>query len=212
MKIDLSKFSDKNDPREFCRAPSRLRDGRVVAGDGVALACVDSFDGDASTLRAAPEWLASTACKLLAAHEKANRWLPVSSLSMPATEPCGGCNGMGHVVQEDCADCDGVGEFEHGRYTYDCKECDGDGKKRTKPCAADDPEGKPCEKCSGSGHKPAGVSVPGLPSHLAVNIAYLSKFPADAEISAVTYGGYSGYILALRGDGWIGVLMPMVVS
>lgn len=210
MKIDLSKITNPNDIREMCRAPLRLKDGRVVATCGVKLVCVASFDGDAAALMAAPERQDETICKLLAAHGDAKQWLPVSSLILPALDSCPHCGGHGHVTMTECEECDGEGEFEHGRHTYECKECDGDGESSSRPCGPDDPEGKECFKCSGSGYKPTPAVVPGLPPGVGANVAELARFPVGAEISAVPYG--QSHMIALRGDGWIGVLSPMRVQ
>lgn len=210
MKIDLSKITNPNDIQEMCRAPLRLKDGRVVATCGVKLVCVASFDGDAAALMAAPEKIDDNICKLLAAHSDAKQWLPVSSLILPALDSCPHCGGHGHVTMTECKECDGVGEFDHGRHTYECEKCGGKGGTGTTPCGPDDPDGKPCSNCSGSGYKPTPVSVPGLPPGWGANNVELAKFPDDAEISAMVYG--QAPMLALRGDGWIGMLSRMRVQ
>lgn len=205
--IDLSKFTDPNDTRGYCRVQLRLNDGRVVATDGYKLVCVDSFDGDVSALMAAPERQDESICKMLAAHSGATHWQPVASLNIPAPDPCVKCMGSGALIATKCEECDGDGEFEHGRYTYDCQECGGNGTTDTAPCAKDNPDGEECSKCFGTGHKRTPVPVPGLPDDRAVDAKYLSAFPPDAEIAAMPSNG--SHMIALRGAGWIGVLMPM---
>lgn len=189
MKIDLSKFTDPNDTRGYCRVQLRLNDGRVVATDGYKLVCVDSFDGDASALMAAPERQDESICKMLAAHSGATEWQPVASLNIPAPDPCVECGGTGALIATKC------------------KECDGEGTSGETPCAKDHPDGEECYKCFGTGHQRTAVTVPGLPDDRAADADYLSAFPPDAEIAVIPYGG--SHMLALRGDGWIGVLMPM---
>ena len=81
-----------------------------------------------------------------------------------------------------------------------CVKCMGSGALIATKC-------EECSKCFGTGHQRTPVTVPGLPDARAADAAYLSAFPHDAEIAAMPYNG--SHILALRGDGWIGVLAPM---
>jgi len=205
--IDLGKIICKHDVRPYCRAPLRLADGRVVATCGVKLVCVDRFDGDASALMAAPEKVDATICKLLSGHENAKQWIPVASLVIPELDPCTHCGGLGYVAVSECGDCDGAGDFDHGHHVYTCKECDGEGETDIRPCGQDDPEGRECFRCSGSGRKAIPITVPGLIGAWGASSAELSKFPEGAEISPMALG--DSELLALRGDGWIGVLSPM---
>ena len=75
-------------------------------------------------------------------------------------DSCSVCSGTGKVAYEDCSDCDGVGEFEHGRHTYTCQECSGVGRIYLRSALEEDK--RECPECGGTGKKP---NVPSTIKH-----------------------------------------------
>lgn len=207
MSIDLTQFNNPTDFREYCRQPMRMRDGRVVATDGVSIMSPDQYDGDASTLMAAPANIEGSLDRaLVELPSRPREWHPLSGLTLPQPENCTVCQGKGYVVTDDCPDCDGDGEFQHGSHLYECKECDGEGNTHQEGCAADNPEGKKCWSCRGRGYGQTFVAIPGMPPRLGADLRLLSRFPADGEYSVPPSDSEP---IVLRGAGWRGVLMPM---
>ncbi len=208
MTIDITQFTRTDDPRPYCRQQIRLRDGRVIATSGVMAIVPDTYDGDASVLLAAPDNVEAAIARMLAPFSLQLSWLPVSSLSIPVLEVCKDCGGSGRVVHVMCGDCDGHGDFQHGRHWHSCKECDGQGDTDKRAADKDDPEAKECWSCRGTGKggREVFVAIPGMPKGLGADGRLLSRFPADAEYSVP---GRLGGPLILRGAGWRGVLMPM---
>jgi hypothetical protein len=68
--------------------------------------------------------------------------------TLPDAVKCKHCNGTGIQYLEECPECDGEGEFIHGRHSYECKECDCSGEI-VSDSASTEPTG--CWHCSGSG-------------------------------------------------------------
>jgi len=202
--IDIYKLTRPSDPRKMCRAPTRMSDGRVVATNGASLIVVPQHDGEFEPTareneKKIIEW---TDLSVL------TDWRPMSSLAMPKLKPCGLCKGSRLIVESACPDCDGLGEFQHGSHTYTCVECDGDGFNSSLMATADDDNAKPCHECDGLGfagrHQP--VLVPGIQDGYALDACQIAQFPPGGEF-AVNGGTLDP--VRVRGDGWVGLIMPM---
>ena len=204
--IDIYKLTRHADPRKMCRAPTRMSDGRVVATNGASLIVVPQHDGEFEPT--APE----NEAKIIGLTDLTSLtdWRPTSSLAMPELKPCGLCKGSLLIVETECPDCEGSGEFQHGSHTYTCGECDGDGFNKSRMATADDDNAKPCHECDGLGfagrHQP--VIVPGIQNGYALDARQIAQFPAGGEF-AVNDGTLDS--VRLRGDGWVGLIMPMIV-
>lgn len=126
----------------------------------------------------------------------------VDSLSLAAYRKCGRCSGAQHVCDKECEDCDGDGEFKHGRHYYSCKQCDGDGRHDVPSTAVDQ---RACPACLGSGVEQDSVLFGDRDSQ-GINTIYvhlLQQLP-NCEIS------WSGEReILVRFDGGLGMVMSM---
>ena len=204
--IDIYKLTRPSDPRKMCRAPTRMSDGRVVATNGAAMIIVPQHDGEFEPTareneKKIIEW---TDLSVL------TDWRPMSSLAMPKLKPCGLCNGSRLIVETECPDCEGSGAFQHGRHTYTCWECDGDGFNKSRMATAADENTKPCHQCDALGvagrHQP--VIVPGIQAGRALDARQIAQFPAGGEFAV---NDRTRDPVRLRGDGWVGSIMTMIV-
>lgn len=120
-------------------------------------------------------------------------------------EKCHTCNATGKTFQkEECDECDGDGEFEHGTNTYECKECDGSGKLRI-----NHGEKTACEDCNGTGINYAYLTIP---DGRLFNHQYLLKLKA---LPGITYlpdhsdGEHGSVSMRFKFDNGLGLLMPV---
>lgn len=146
MTINITRFcANSDDPREYLRTPFRCPEG-ITATNGHILICMDDDGGKHPD---AVENTKGYVAKFKAYIDDPKRsWMDAASIALPEAKPCMACNGKGYVHEEDCDDCDGEGEFQHGSHWYDCKECDGNGKVLA---GAGSGSKTPCHTCSGSG-------------------------------------------------------------
>lgn len=203
--IDIFKLTRPADPRKYCRAPTRMSDGRVVATNGAALIVVPQHDGEFEPTAPENEKKIIERTDLTALTD----WRPMASLVMPEMQPCGLCKGSRLIAETACPDCDGRGEFDHGNHTYACQECDGQGFTDSRMATAGDENTKHCHMCDGLGVASHYlVLVPGIQDGYALDARQIAQFPAGGEF-AVNDGTLDP--VRLRGDGWVGLIMPMIV-
>lgn len=129
--MDITRFCGTLDQRGYMHKPFRAN-GRLYATNGhVAVSMADDTSIDASS-----EVRENVVALFGKAAAVSYEWHTI-----PRTESkraCGVCRGSGHSTT--CLDCDGEGEFQHGRHNYECQECNGHGvvagTKRDEHCAA----------------------------------------------------------------------------
>lgn len=198
--IDLKKFcATSDDPREYIRTPFRSPEG-IVATNGHIMICIDDDGGE---YQDAVENTKSYAAKFKAYIKDQKRaWIDAASVTLPEAKPCLACDGKGYVHEEDCDDCDGEGEFQHGSHWYDCKECNGNGKVLA---GAGSGSKTTCYKCDGYGEEFQPVRV----NHTAFQRKYLALIaclpdcrlglPAEPlETTVFTFTGGWGSIMPVR--------------
>ncbi|NMG56194.1 hypothetical protein [Aromatoleum aromaticum] len=139
---DITKFCNTNDPRSFMARPVR-RNGFLYATNGhVAVRMIDDPTVDDVECDAT-----GPAVKMLDGFSPAEfTWHPIPEIR--GARPCFMCSGSGRA--KPCTDCDGEGEFDHGRHTYRCQECGGSGE-----VGASASDGMcDCDHCAGTGIDP----------------------------------------------------------
>ena len=194
MSVDITKFCSVDDIRSYLNAPMKSTHG-AIACNGHILVCAQQ-DGEFAD---AIGTLNETVCKWHGIEVKDGTHM--DDVALPPIEECGRCGGTGTLYQDACDECDGDGEFDHGRNTYECKECDGSGF--TDSHSNDKTSAKPCSKCQGRGeewkyHKvgDAGFSLPYLRMLKDLPNCLLQKSGPES-MAKFTFDG-----------GW-GALMPM---
>lgn len=192
--VDLQKFCSHDDLREYLRQPWTHK-GRTYASNGHVLVCV-SCPEHSETIANNP--LADKVIDLLAKAGKTN-YAPLTGFKKP--EQCGACHGKGQTRQVKCDDCDGEGEFSHGRHEYKCKECEGDGWMAAS-AFDDDAELHDCPNCGGAGYHHSDAKF-GVANFSSVYLLWLSELPgvqmATSEFPAAAHFTF---------DGGEGLLMP----
>ena len=192
----LRRFVESSrDGAEFMRTPF-TRGEWVYATNGHIAVRVPRADGiEASEIDLFPR---------IEAIFKQNKWDTFVSLpSLPPADQCRTCNGSG--IGYKCTECDGTGQFDHGRHTYDCDECDGTGQTDN----GNDEE--PCQVCDGTGELRYQKIQVG-PWHY--NRRYLAKIIDLPELQFAqrpdgpTINGSDG-IANFTFEGGEGLLMPM---
>jgi len=140
--IDLKPFlANEDEVRTHLKAPMRSKHG-AVACNGHIMICIDD-DGDyVATLESL-----ETAFDKFATIEMPSA-IAVAGIVLPTAEPCFVCDGSGYMYHEECDECDGEGEFDHGTHTYECKECGGDGYTESSKAFSGSKK-VPCYKCDG---------------------------------------------------------------
>lgn len=134
------------DPREYLRDLMQF-DGHITATNGHWIGFLDS---GATCMTAAPvpdRLQEDFRGHVKAAQEYAGPFIAASDVGIGRL-PCPVCSGHGRVIENDCDDCDGEGEFEYGSHWYECKECGGTGSNRSEPTASG---GTQCWRCDGTG-------------------------------------------------------------
>lgn len=144
--IDLTRFSAQDDIRSYLNQPFQ-EDGHAFATDGVIALMI--IGGAEDGMPQAHEKMAGKIPRLI---EQTSGYQTVLPLSLKGSRPakCPECHGKGRITKTMCEDCDGEGEFDHGRHTYTCRECDGIGTD-TAPATEGAPGAVFCGECKGSG-------------------------------------------------------------
>lgn len=211
--IDLTRFvAAKDDGRAFLRAPFATPHGMAACNGHVAVITIgdvetateDSADeGQVELIARLSKWFQAIAAL------PADGWIGLDQLAeAPHTSAtCRQCKGKGRCEITTCPDCDGEGEFDHGRHTYQCRECDGAGSE-TYP--TNDPKAPRCDECCGTG-KSGGTQVPGTeaPQHgIATKYHHLLREAPNAQIYTKGFVADSR-AFAVRFDGGCAIVMPV---
>ena len=157
--IDLTPFlATELDQRAYLRAPWRCPDG-VCATNGHVLVCVPDDGGQhADAHKGMPEVVAKFRAYL---DQPGLVWTEVAGIELPEVPACRACDGKGHNHFVECEDCDGEGNFRHGRHTYECQACDGEGRIKTSEKSVGAKK-ESCWRCDGTGRGFASASVEGV--------------------------------------------------
>lgn len=202
--IDLTPFCTRNDIRHCLNHIHPLLGG-VVACNGHVL--IFSETGSAPPV---PDEAKLTVERIpdfekfvrLAQEQDFSNATPVSTLSLAGYMKCPRCKGKGSVIKHDCDDCDGEGEFDHGRHCYQCKECNGRGV-----VGDDGAEHTACPECCGSRVRSDSVPFGGV-ENFGINTSYvhlLQTLPdcviawADEKTIAFRFTGGCGVVMAIKG-------------
>lgn len=121
---------------------------------------------------------------------------------------CQRCLGNCYVQEgEDCDECDGDGEFEHGSNWYDCKACDGTGKAEI-PLSDESVPHTSCPDCDGQGEA-RNNPVPVGAAH--INRVFLARIAAlpNARIATPMDATSIVYFTSDFGDG---AVMPTTAA
>lgn len=216
--IDLTKFRHPTNPN--FAAPFMTDDGAAATNGYIAIIVFDQRVPDASpphpTIRGDLHDAVNLARE--ASATPGVIWTRVADLELPDSLECASCCGAGVIIKADCDDCDGVGEFDHGRHTYFCKECGGSGFI-AEPTQPGDGSAEFCIPCYGTGRGyrlGETVHIPGTPGNLnlAANpaqIGLLREHIPDAEL-AFAPGWKRGQIYVIRFSRGAGVLSTMRTS
>lgn len=195
--INLSKFSARADIREYLRQPFRCSEG-IVASNGHILVCVADDGGNHPD---GPKTMDPPVSKFrMNTGEPGREWFDMSAITLPDREPCTYCGGSGYEHQEDCEDCDGEGEFEHGLHSYDCKACRGTGKVDATPGQG---EKVACYRCDGSGESQQTVRV----GKALLQRRYLARIAELPSARIGTAGSLETVVFTF--DGGFGAVMPV---
>lgn len=133
---------------------------------------------------------------LLSRTPEGKDYLPVS-LPDPELTNCKECDGLGYL--DKCPDCDGDGEFWHGRYEYECKECEGHGRVSSK-------SGSKCDDCDGTGKIEADIKYRGAVFSVS-QIRAIAALPS-AELANPAING----TVRFRFTGGEGLIVPLNTS
>jgi hypothetical protein len=199
--MDITKFCATDaDYREHLRTPFRCSEG-IAASNSHVFVCIPDDGGSYPQVRAS---LAGKPAKFKAYIGDAGRqWFDAASIQLPERVACPHCDGVGHLYQEDCGDCDGDGIFQHGSHWYDCKECNGNGKVKTDASTG---KKEPCFSCDGTGedYQPVKVGSPFLQRNYLAMLVGLPgcRVGTLGEFDAVsfTFDGGWGVVMPCRGD------------
>lgn len=144
----LAPFVGASDIRSWLNNPFSIG-GDLLASNGMILVCVSGAGCDADT--APPDQQGVYA---LYKKGKERSWqgatIPANSVKPIGNVieiTCNVCDGSGRINMRECTDCDGEGDFDHGKHTYECKECSGNGY--TYRAGKEDM----CPECVGSGFR-----------------------------------------------------------
>lgn len=121
---------------------------------------------------------------------------------------CACCEGTGLVTVTKCDDCDGKGEFDHGRHTYECENCDATGEVR-RTAEQGDKSAEACPECLGTCYASKTITITVGPVKHAYQEKYLRLFaewPNARLLLSPTDHNESGLFLF---DGGRGLVMPM---
>jgi hypothetical protein len=141
--------------------------------------------------------------------DDAAAWVPAASITIGEV-PCTQCKGSGRCEEIECDNCDGTGEFDHGRHIYDCQECDGEGrivepaeKASTAPA---------CSECAGTGihpDQPSDFRFSGKNGKkYCANSMYVQQLRSLPNCELLS-GKMERGMIAIRFTGGCGILMPM---
>lgn len=191
---DMKKFCRDTDIRKYCTQPIRLADGRVAATNGWMIVIAYEYDGDKEALMAAPAQIQESIDKMFGKWQDVAPWVDVSSLDMSLLK-CDTCKGTGRAKRMVCESCDGDGYFEHHGHDYDCKNCEngyiyGRGDEET------------CDDCSGTGHEPSPMKIPGMGDKYGADARLIATLPAGSKIAPC-----EGNMMQASGDGYTGFIM-----
>ena len=204
MKLEqLTQFCDSKDGRVFCARPYTL-DGMSYATDGKILVRLDSAvetdpldDRDNQAAKKAQAWCADI--------PKIGFVPLVAELPEVVQLPCDTCSGSGMVTapeMQDCDDCDGDGEFRHGRHRYACANCDGTGEIKCRDGKSG--ELMECKVCNGGGISRELVKV--AVSGKNFQAKYLAKLLALPGIEYMLDES-GNHKMIFRFSGGVGILM-----
>lgn len=201
--IDLTRFSAKDDIRDYLNSPYQ-EGGHAFATNGVI--AVMLLGGAQDGMKAVDEKMAGRVQALIAGTDKFDHELTVT---MPAdtAKTCPICDGTGFTITTDCDDCDGAGEFEHGRHTYMCKECEGEGVD-LQPAKAGASGARECESCGGFGTESRFLSFDGPGGPYKFQEKYL-RLALSLPGCRILVGGDNQAAARLEFDGGTGLLMPI---
>ncbi len=200
----IAHFCAPNDGRTFLQKP-HVHNGRIIASDGVWIAALDPGttlpDGITELYGFDPSPFLSAMDSI---YPTVPIWIPATAIGVQM-QPCGRCCGKGTATVMDCDDCDGEGEFAHGRHTYDCQECGGIGTI-THPGI-----GNECVHCHGTG-KTAARWTPSTAGDggYCISGEYVARLRRiDGEFDTRLHRGYDGKpFFIFRFPGGRGYLMP----
>ena len=197
--MDINKFVDKDDYREWLRAPFNV-DGRTCATNGqifLSMPQYGNFDDGVESI--------AKGVRGILDDMKGVEFKPLGSFEIPAKEVCNTCKGTCKAVREKCHECDGDGEVDaetdyNTYYGLECKSCDGRGHTLIR--GGDEN----CPDCGGLGERynyPVPISVEGM----LVDLKYLSLLTGEDGVEVGKIDGKD--ILAFRSGDQIGVIMGM---
>jgi hypothetical protein len=199
--MDITKFCATDaDYREHLRTPFHCSEG-IAAANGHVFVCIPD---DGGSYPAVVDSMKGSAAKFKAYIGDAGRqWFDAASIQLPERVACPHCDGVGHLYEEDCDDCDGEGSFQHGSHWYNCKECEGSGKVKTTTSGG---KKETCWSCGGTGEGYKAVLVGGsyIQRRYLVQLAELPgcRLGVLGGLDAVsfTFDGGWGVVMPCRGD------------
>lgn len=185
--------SDKGDLREYLRQPFSQGD-YIYATDGHACVRFRKQDGMDAPYSGKP----ANVAELFDKYRTDNFMSKFPDL--PEPEKCPACGGSG--IGYKCRDCDGHGEFDHGKHSYICKECDGEGSV---PYGQEEDQ-VPCWNCRGSRYRATPLRVSRLQHFDIVLLSKLKDLPGIRFAPSPTREEDAAYFVF---DGGEGLLMPI---
>lgn len=203
--IDLAPFCARpqNDSRSYLWRPFAL-EGGTAASNWHLLVWVSEDRGAEPLSSESAAKIAGVAAKAKARALLADGWQPVSGVAL-SDKRCPRCNGHGALSFVKCDDCDGEGNFWHGRHEYECQNCEGRGELLQPGRKQFDYEGeRVCEHCCGTRLRPNMPSGIGCDRQTvqSVYIALLQQLPnaeiAHAQDEKVFYVRFDGGVAAVR--------------
>lgn len=176
-----------------------LEDGNTVATNGHIMIVADGMIGDVGE-SSEPLTISYKPIEKKA-HQDNPQFLRLEDLMRDAPAPvlCRECDGVGTVKSAECDDCDGEGEFRHGRHDYECEECGGSG-------LVPDPDGsvdRVCHLCEGRKYEYATHLVG--KTKLQVRYLHMLAGLPDCELSVNDDPRIAAMFRFTGGRGW---LMP----
>lgn len=201
----LAPFIGKNDPRAWLNAPIILR-GNLIGTNGHVCVCVaDAGAGKEETFLGS---VGGPLLKILENVESIEWSACLIDAGSVRTDPrvgddsCSVCSGTGNVAYEDCSDCGGVGEFEHGHHTYTCQECSGVGRIYLRSALEEDK--RECPECRGTGKTNVPSTIRDGESSIGMrNVCRLNRLP-ECQIDPVIKHG----LFWFRFSGGWGCVVP----
>jgi hypothetical protein len=187
----------KHDPREYLQ--SIIREGDYLNATDGRIALRMPFEEGVKHIESGPQHP-----KFDELFERNRRDTFIETPALPELVKCRYCNGTAKAYK--CTECDGAGEFQHGRHYYDCKECGASGQVYSENILEEEPQ-VVCGQCKdGFRHfQPMQIGATHYDAVLIKRVVDLPGFKFSPP-PTTEYEHGAGYFVF---DGGEGIILPV---